>query len=119
VTCRVLGFTRQAFYKWRRKLVTQRDFDDAYLINAALDIHREDPGFGYRFIADELPANRRTRGLNHHIPRVNRTRGSPDLEAFATWWQSATNRDKTPLAAREEADATRRRERIVPTAWNR
>jgi putative transposase len=54
VTCRVLGFTTQAFYKWRKNPVTPRDFDDAHLINAAIDIHADDPTFGYRFIADEL-----------------------------------------------------------------
>jgi hypothetical protein len=54
VTCRVLGFTTQAFYKWRKNPVTQRDFDDAHLIDAALDVHADDPTFGYRFIADEL-----------------------------------------------------------------
>jgi transposase InsO family protein len=56
VTCRVLGFAKQAFYKWRANPVTQRDYDDAHLINAARDIHSDDPEFGYRFIADELPA---------------------------------------------------------------
>ena len=56
VTCRVLGFSKQAFYAWRRHPVSQRDWDDAHLINAALDVHRDDPAFGYRFIADELPA---------------------------------------------------------------
>ena len=35
--------------------VSQRDWDDAHLINAARDIHADDPAFGYRFIADELP----------------------------------------------------------------
>ena len=55
VTCRVLGFSTQAFYKWRQGPVTQRDWDDAHLINAAYDIHADDPAFGYRFIADELP----------------------------------------------------------------
>jgi putative transposase len=64
VTCRVLGFTKQAFYKWRRNPVTQRDYDDAHLINAALDIHGDDPGFGYRFIADELAAKGITAGEN-------------------------------------------------------
>ena len=54
VTCRVLGFSKQAFYKWRADPVSQRDWDDAHLINAALDIHHDDPEFGYRFIADEL-----------------------------------------------------------------
>jgi putative transposase len=54
VTCRVLGFTKQAFYKWAANPVSQRDWDDAHLINAAYDIHADDPAFGYRFIADEL-----------------------------------------------------------------
>jgi transposase InsO family protein len=54
VTCRVLGFSKQAYYKWQANPVSQRDWDDAHLINAALDIHRDDPAFGYRFIADEL-----------------------------------------------------------------
>jgi putative transposase len=54
VTCRVLGFSKQAFYKWKKTQLTTRDWDDAHLINAALDIHRDDPAFGYRFISDEL-----------------------------------------------------------------
>jgi hypothetical protein len=53
VTCRVLGFSAQAFYKLRQGPVTQRDWDDAHLINAAYDIHADDPAFGYRFIADD------------------------------------------------------------------
>ncbi len=54
VTCRVLGFSTQAFNKWRRNPVSQRDWDDAHLMNAALDVHADDPAFGYRFIADDL-----------------------------------------------------------------
>jgi putative transposase len=56
VACRVLGFSKQAFYAWRRSPVSHRDWDEAHLINAALDIHADDPAFGYRFIADELAA---------------------------------------------------------------
>ncbi|MFB9387737.1 IS3 family transposase, partial [Pseudonocardia petroleophila] len=56
VTCRVLGFSKQAFYQWKAKPVSDRDYDDAYLINAAIDVHHDDPEFGYRFIADELAA---------------------------------------------------------------
>jgi hypothetical protein len=55
VTCRVLGFSKQAFYAWCRNPVSRRDWDDAHLINAAVDVHRDDPEFGCRFIADELP----------------------------------------------------------------
>jgi len=68
VTCRVLGFTTQAFYAWRKSPVSQRDWDNAHLLNAAIDIHADDPGFGYRFIADELPA----RGISAGENRVAR-----------------------------------------------
>jgi putative transposase len=54
VTCRALGFSEQAFYAWKKNPISQRDWDDAQLTNAALDIHHDDPAFGYRFIADEL-----------------------------------------------------------------
>ena len=68
VTCRVLGFSKQAYYAWRSRPVTDRDWDDAHLINAAIDIHHDDPEFGYRFIADELPA----RGIAAGRNRVHR-----------------------------------------------
>ncbi|MFI7494433.1 IS3 family transposase [Kocuria sp. M4R2S49] len=64
VTCRVLGFSKQSFYEWRAKPVTDRDWDDAHLINAAMAIHADDPAFGYRFIADELPDHGITAGEN-------------------------------------------------------
>jgi putative transposase len=64
VTCRVLGFTTQAFYQWKKNPVTQRDWDDAHLINAALDIHSGAPEFGYRLVADELPDHGITAGEN-------------------------------------------------------
>lgn len=49
VACRVLGFSKQAFYRWRTDPVSQRDWEDAHLTNAAIDAHRDDPTFGYRF----------------------------------------------------------------------
>lgn len=56
LSCQVLGFSAQAFYKWNAQPVCQRDLDDAYLTNAIIDAHRDDPEFGYRFLADELEA---------------------------------------------------------------
>jgi transposase InsO family protein len=56
VTCGVLGFSPQAFYKWRARPCSDRDWHDAHLTNAILDAHADDPEFGYRFIADELEA---------------------------------------------------------------
>jgi transposase InsO family protein len=54
LVCGVLGFSAQAFYKWRSAPVSTRDLDDAHVINAIRDVHDDDPEFGYRFIADEL-----------------------------------------------------------------
>ncbi len=56
LTCGVLGFSTQAFYKWRSRPCSQRDLDDAHLTNALVDLHEGDPEFGYRFLTDELQA---------------------------------------------------------------
>ncbi len=56
LTCGVLGFSTQAYYQWRADPVCDRDLDDAHLTNAIVDVHADDPEFGYRFIADELEA---------------------------------------------------------------
>jgi putative transposase len=42
------------FYLWKAAPVTERDWSDVHLINAAVDVHRDDRAFGYPFIADEL-----------------------------------------------------------------
>jgi putative transposase len=62
LTCRVLGFSTQAFYKWQANPVCDRDLADAYLTNALVDAHAEDPEFGYRFLADELERDGNTVG---------------------------------------------------------
>jgi len=50
-TCRVLKFTPQGFCKWLSRPHSDRDWDDAHLINAIIDIHNDHPEGGYRFIA--------------------------------------------------------------------
>jgi len=60
VTCDVLGFSTQAFYKWRDRPCSDRDWDDARLVSKIIDIHDDDPEFGYRFIFDELEADGET-----------------------------------------------------------
>jgi transposase InsO family protein len=57
VACRVLGFSKQAYYQWLRKPLSDRDWDEAHLINAARDVWDEDRCQGYRLIADELIDN--------------------------------------------------------------
>ncbi len=64
----MLGFSKQAFYKWQADPVSQRDWDDAYLLNTTIGIHHDDPGLGYRFITDELARHGVIAGRN----RVNR-----------------------------------------------
>ncbi len=70
VTCRVLGFSTQGFYKWRAKPVSDRDWSDAHLVDAALEIHADDPAFGYRFIADELTAERGISASENRVQRL-------------------------------------------------
>src|SRR6185369_7876594 len=48
------GFSPQAYYAWQARPVTDREWDDAHVVNALLDAHGEDPAFGYRFLTDEL-----------------------------------------------------------------
>lgn len=54
LTCGALGFLPQAFYKGRARPCSNRDWHDAYLTNALVDLHAEDPEIGDRFLADEL-----------------------------------------------------------------
>ena len=72
VTCRVVGFTPQAFYKWRANPVCAREWDDAHLVDAALKIHADDPVFGYRFIADELGSEHGIRASENRVHRLCR-----------------------------------------------
>lgn len=52
VTCRVLKLARQPYYRWLATPVTDAELAEAYLANALFDAHRDDPEFGYRFLAD-------------------------------------------------------------------
>lgn len=53
VTCRVLNIARQPYYRWRARPVADAELVKAYRANALFDAHRDDPEFGYRFLADE------------------------------------------------------------------
>ena len=75
VTCRVLGFSPQAFYKWRAHPVSDREWSEAHLIDAARQIHTDDPTFGYRFIADELTAEHGISASENRVQRLCRSHG--------------------------------------------
>jgi hypothetical protein len=79
VTCRVLKIARQPYYRWLAAPVTDAELEQAYLANALFDAHRDDPEFGYRFLADEArdagqrgsPPRRRRRLHPAHRPRLS------------------------------------------------
>jgi len=53
VKCRVLKIARQPYYRWCANPVTDAELVEAYRANALFDAHKDDPEFGYRFLADE------------------------------------------------------------------
>ncbi len=75
VTCRVLGFTPQAYYKWRSHPVSDRDWSDAHLVDAAREIHAGDPVFGYRFVADELDQEHGIQASENRVHRLCSSHG--------------------------------------------
>lgn len=54
VTCRILRFSKQGYYFWLKSPITVRDWEQAKIVNVARNISKENPGFGYRLIGDEL-----------------------------------------------------------------
>ncbi|WP_240762498.1 IS3 family transposase [Micromonospora sp. HM134] len=56
VTCRVLNIARQPYYRWLAQPVGDAELAAAYRTDALFDAHRDDPKFGYRFLADEARA---------------------------------------------------------------
>lgn len=53
VTYRVLKISRQPYYRWLMNPVRDQQWEEAHRLNALIDAHREDPEFGYRYLADE------------------------------------------------------------------
>ena len=56
VTCRVLKLCRAHYYRWLDKPIGDRELSEAYLANTLHTAHKDDPEFGYRFLADEAEA---------------------------------------------------------------
>jgi putative transposase len=54
LTCRVLKFSSQGYYRWTSHPISHRNYENAHLTNPLVDAHRSDPAFGYRFLTDEL-----------------------------------------------------------------
>ncbi len=72
VACRVLGYSTQAYYKWKKQPISGRDWSDAKIVNELHDINGEDPTLGYRFLTDELEevGIKRSENSVHRLCRV-------------------------------------------------
>lgn len=79
VTCRVLKIARQPYYRWLTKPVTDAEYAQAYRANALFDAHRDDPEFGYRYLADEA---------RHHGGQPMSARTAWAICSDNAWWSS-------------------------------
>ncbi len=78
VTCRVLQIARQPYYRWLARPLTDAELAEAYRADALFDAHRDDPEFGYRFLADEARAA--------GVPMVERTAWK--ICSGMGWWSA-------------------------------
>jgi hypothetical protein len=70
VTCRVLKLARQPYYRWLARPVTDAELEAAHRANALFEAHRDDPEFGYRFLADEARERRGGDGRAHRVENL-------------------------------------------------
>ena len=76
VTCGVLKLARQPYYRWLANPVTPAELEQAYRANALFDAHRDDPEFGYRYLAEEA----------HDASQVMCARAAWRICADNQWW---------------------------------
>jgi len=101
-TYRGLGFSKQALHFWRANPISQRDWDDAHLANAAIDVHGDDPACAYRLIRDELTLTQgRVMCTRSRTPAPIGSRACPWGRArHRTLPQGAALRHRRPIADR-------------------
>lgn len=75
VALRVLGLSRQGYYDWLGDPVSQRDWDDAHLIDKLYDLHADDRTLGYRFLTDELELEHGLKVGENRVHRLCRVAG--------------------------------------------
>ena len=54
VACRVLGFSKQAYYQWVKQPLSAREVEEEHLISVLRELHEDDLEGGYRVLADDL-----------------------------------------------------------------
>ncbi len=54
VACRVLGFSKQAYYQWQKQPLSAREREEQHLIGVLRRLHEDDEEGGYRVLADDI-----------------------------------------------------------------
>ncbi len=54
VAYRVLGFSEQGYYQWRKQPISARQQEEEHFIEVLHELHEDDPEGGYRVLADDL-----------------------------------------------------------------
>ena len=75
VALRVLGLSRQGYYQWLKAPVSDRDWDDAHVIDVLYDLHADDDTLGYRFLTDELESEHGVTASENRVHRLCRIAG--------------------------------------------
>ncbi|WP_460820438.1 IS3 family transposase [Nocardioides korecus] len=75
VACRVLKLSTQGYYKWLKDPISQRDWDDAHVIDALHELHADDATLGYRFLTDELDLEHGIKAGENRVHRLCRIAG--------------------------------------------
>lgn len=70
VACRVLGVSRSGFYEWRDRPASDRDREDAFLLDQIRDVHAASRAtYGSPRVHDELRLGRGLRVAQMRIAR--------------------------------------------------
>ena len=113
VSCRVLGLARQPYYRWLRSPFTERQLAEAHLANAICDAHRDDPEFGYRFLADEIRRSEVHAGVSDRVVwRICR-----DHQWWSVFGKAKRHKATRPSGTASHDDLVRRQ--FTATAPNR
>ena len=87
VTCPGARLLEQALSTWKASPGSQRDWDDAHVINTAIEIHHDDPDLGHRFLTDELVGHAHRQVLSSRSR--SRSPGRPGLLLLGRYWVAA------------------------------
>lgn len=97
VTCRVLRLSTSSYYQWRGRPLTDRDLDDAYLLDVIIDAHRASRGtYGAPRCHAELRIGRGIRCGRKRVERLMRCAGLAGITRRRLRGLTKRDRDAVP-----------------------